>query len=134
MRFEISTDQARMDVGRVSEAIVTSPWGEGRSQALHERAFANSVCVGAFLDGDQVGFARAVTDRAIFAYVADVFVWPEHRGHGIGKTMMQALLDHPDLATVQYWMLRTADAHSLYEPFGFVTTEDGMFMRLVRQP
>lgn len=96
--------------------------------------FANSLCLGAYADGEQVGFARVVTDYACFAYVADVIVWPDRRGLGIGKKLVQAVLDHPELASVTGFSLRTSDAHSLYEKFGFVTSTDGMYMRLARQP
>jgi len=131
---EISFDRSRIDFQKTSEVIKASYWGEGRSDELHRRAFDNSFCVAAFMDGEQVGFARVVTDYACFAYLCDVIVWPDRRGAGIGKKMIAALLAHPDLATVGGWSLRTSDAHSLYEQFGFVVSNDGMYMRLARQP
>ena len=67
----------------------------------------------------QVGFARVVTDRATFAYVADVFILPTHRGGGLSKRLMEAILAHPDLQGLRRWMLATADAHGLYRQFGF---------------
>ncbi|MEO5322681.1 GNAT family N-acetyltransferase [Mesorhizobium sp. CC13] len=129
---EISFDVSRIDFDKTSEVIKASYWGDDRSDDIHRRAFANSLCVGAYIDGEQVGFARVITDYACFAYVADVIVWPERRGHGIGKKLIQALLDHPELASVTGFSLRTADAHSLYEKFGFVTATDGLYMRLSR--
>lgn len=131
---EISFDLSRIDFGKTSEVIKASYWGAQRNDALNRRAFENSLCVGAYLDGQQVGFARVVTDYACFAYVCDVVVWPEHRGLGIGKKLIQALLDHPELATVTGWSLRTSDAHTLYNKFGFEVSSDGMYMRLARQP
>lgn len=131
---EISFDLSRIDFGKTSEVIKASYWGSQRNDDLNRRAFENSLCVGAYLEGQQVGFARVVTDYACFAYVCDVIVWPEHRGLGIGKKLMQALLDHPDLATVTGWSLRTSDAHTLYNKFGFEVSSDGMYMRLARQP
>ena len=131
---EISFDLSRVDFDKTSEVIKASYWGEQRSDDLNRRAFENSLCVGAYLGGQQVGFARVVTDYACFAYVCDVIVWAEHRGLGIGKRLMQALLDHPDLATVTGWSLRTSDAHTLYNKFGFEVSNDGMYMRLARQP
>ncbi len=89
---------------------------------------------GAYVEGEQVGFARVITDYACFAYVADVIVWPERRGLGIGKKLVRALLDHPELAGVTSFSLRTADAHGLYEQFGFETATDGRYMRLSRKP
>ena len=70
-------------------------------------------------DGLQVGFARAVSDRATFAWLADVFVLPEHRGGGLGKRLVAAVLDHHELRPMRRWMLATADAHGLYRRFGF---------------
>ncbi|GAA2873330.1 GNAT superfamily N-acetyltransferase [Aminobacter niigataensis] len=131
---EISFDASRIDFDKTSEVIKASYWGEGRTDEIHRRAFANSLCLGAYVDGEQVGFARVVTDYACFAYVADVIVWPGRRGLGIGKKLIQALLDHPELASVTGFSLRTSDAHSLYKKFGFVTSTDGMYMRLARQP
>jgi GNAT superfamily N-acetyltransferase len=132
--LEISFDRSRIDFRATSDVIKASYWGEGRSDESHRRAFDNSLCVGAYLDGRQVGFGRAITDYAHFAYIADVIVWPEHRGVGIGKKLIQALLDHPELASVSGWSLRTTDAHALYERFGFVTSNDSMYMRLLRPP
>ncbi|GAA4114999.1 GNAT family N-acetyltransferase [Aminobacter aganoensis] len=131
---EISFDLSRIDFGKTSEVIKASYWGAERSDEINRRAFDNSLCVGAYLDRRQVGFARVVTDNACFAYVCDVIVWPEHRGLGIGTGLVQALLDHPDLASVTGWSLRTSDAHGLYNKFGFEVSNDGMYMRLARQP
>lgn len=131
---EISFDPLRIDFDRTSDEIRQSYWGAARNDALNRRALDNSLCVGAYLDGKQVGFARVVTDYACFAYVCDVIVWAEHRGLGIGKKLVQALLDHPDLKSVTGWSLRTSDAHSLYEKFGFEVSNDGMYMRFARQP
>ncbi|WP_312891178.1 GNAT family N-acetyltransferase [Mesorhizobium silamurunense] len=80
----------------------------------------------AYIDGKQVGFARAITDYTVFAYLADVIIWPGHRGQGIGKRLVQAR------KTVSHWSLSTNDAHSLYEKFGFKI--DGRYMRLERKP
>lgn len=131
---EISFDGARIDFDKTLEVIKASYWGEGRSDDINRRAFSNSLCVGAYVDGEQVGFARVITDYACFAYFADVIVWPDRRGLGIGKKLVAALLAHPELADVSSFSLRTADAHSLYEKFGFETATDGMFMRLARKP
>jgi N-acetylglutamate synthase-like GNAT family acetyltransferase len=70
--------------------------------------------LGAYLDGNQVGFGRTITDRTVFAYLADVIIWPEYRGRGIGTRLVQALIDHPDCRTVIHWSLSTNDAHGLY--------------------
>lgn len=129
---DISFDRNRLDFKATSEIIKASYWGSRRSDDVHRRAFDNSLCAAAFLGDEQVGFARVVTDYACFAYLCDVIVWPEHRGAGIGKKLISALLDHPELATVGGWTLRTADAHSLYAAFGFEASADGKTMHLRR--
>jgi GNAT superfamily N-acetyltransferase len=94
-------------------------WAQGRTRDTVERTIRHSLCVGAYDGSRQVGFGRAITDRATFAYIADVFVLPEHRGQGIAKRLMAALLEHPDLSGIQVMLLRTRDAHGLYRAFGF---------------
>ncbi len=89
-----------------------------------ERAVAFSLCLGAYGPQGQIGFARAVTDRAVFAWMSDVFILPVARGKGIGRALVAALLDHPELATIVRWLLVTRDAHGLYESFGFTRFED----------
>jgi ribosomal protein S18 acetylase RimI-like enzyme len=98
-----------------------------------ERAFANSLAVGAFVRGEQVGCARLVTDRVSFGYLADVMVHPDHRGRGLGHAMTRGLLEHPDARGLRRILLATRDAHGLYADFGFLPLEDpGLFMQLRR--
>lgn len=132
--IEISFDPARIDFRATSDQLMASYWGGTRDDALNRRAFDNSLCVGAYIGGRQVGFARAITDYTVFAYIADVIIWPEHRGRGIGKRLVQALIDHPEVRDVPHWSLSTSDAHTLYEKFGFKTSTDGRYMRLERKP
>lgn len=117
--IDISTDQARIDVDLVHRFLSASYWASGRSREIVERSIQNSLCFGAYKDAQQVGFGRAITDRAVFAYIADVFVLPEYRGAGIGKALIGAMLAHPELAGLQVMMLRTRDAGGLYSQFGF---------------
>jgi len=131
---EISFDMSRIDFRATSDLLTASYWGAGRSDEFHRRAFANSLCVGAYIDGNQIGFGRAITDRTVFAYLADIIVWPEHRGQGIGKQLVRALIDHPELGTVSHWSLSTGDAHGVYEKLGFKRSTDGRYMRLDRSP
>ena len=130
--LEISFDQLRLDFQATSDLLKASYWGLRRTDEVYRRAFENSVCAIALIDGKQVGFARASGDRAVFARISDVIVWPEHRGKGIGKALVQALLDHPELLMVSTWMLNTSDAHGLYARFGFRPAIDGNEMRLDR--
>jgi GNAT superfamily N-acetyltransferase len=102
-----------------------SYWARGIPHKIVERSIANSMVFGARLPGHgepkdrQIGYARVVTDRATFAYLADVFVLKAYRGQGIAKQLLSAIKDHPDLQGLRHWMLATADAHTLYERFGF---------------
>ena len=108
-----------LDVDQVHRFLSTSYWAGGRSRAVVERSIDNSLCFAAFRGSRQVAFGRAITDRAVFAYIADVFVVPECRGAGIGKALISAMLDHPDLRGLQVMLLRTRDAAGLYSKFGF---------------
>jgi GNAT superfamily N-acetyltransferase len=120
MAYEISTDRARLDIALIHRFLSEEAyWAKGRDRATVERSIENSMPFGAYLDGRQVGFARVVTDYATFAWLADVFVLPEHRGHGLGKRLVEAAISHPDLAGHQRWLLGTADAHDLYRRYGF---------------
>ncbi|MBZ9808065.1 GNAT family N-acetyltransferase [Mesorhizobium sp. BR1-1-9] len=131
---EISFDLSRIDFRATSDLLMASYWGGGRSDETHRRAFANSLCAAAYIDGSQVGFGRAITDRTVFAYLADIIVWPQHRGQGIGSRLVQALIDHPELGSVSHWSLSTNDAHGVYERLGFKPSTDGRYMRLDRKP
>lgn len=130
--MEITHDLARLDFRTTSDLLKASYWGGQRTDEINRRAFANSICAIALVDGRQAGFARASGDRAVFARISDVIVWPEHRGKGIGKALVEALLGHPELRTVSTFMLNTADAHGLYVRYGFRPVSDGNEMRLDR--
>lgn len=130
--MEITHDLARLDFRATSDLLMASYWGGQRTDEIHRRAFSNSICAIALIDGRQVGFARAAGDRAVFARISDVIVWPEHRGKGIAKALVESLLNHPELATVTTFMLNTSDAHGLYARYGFKPVADGNEMRLDR--
>ncbi|TWD79428.1 acetyltransferase (GNAT) family protein [Kribbella amoyensis] len=138
MRWEHGTfvaddDPARLDVDVVHGFLKTAYWSEGIPRDLVAKSIEGSLNVGVYAeDGTQVGYARAVTDRATFAYIADVFVLPEYRGHGLGRFVVSTLLDHPDLQGLRRLMLATADAHDLYRAYGFGDLADPSFF-LVRQ-
>jgi len=117
--FEISTDAARIDVTLVHRFLTDSYWAKGIPLPVVERSIRNSLCFGVYHRNQQVGFARVVTDRSTFAYLADVFVLPEFRGRGLSKWMMRCFLAHPDVQGLRRWSLATRDAHKLYEQFGF---------------
>lgn len=114
-----SFDPAQFDVAAIHAFLSTSYWSPGVPLQVVEKAIAGSLCIGALHCGAQVGFARLVTDRATFAYLADVYVLPEHRGQGVSRAMLKALFAHPDVQGLRRMMLATRDAHALYAKFGF---------------
>ena len=115
----LSDDRARLDLSRVHGWLASSYWSPGIDRALMERAFAGSHCLGAYRDGVQVGVARAITDRATFAWIADVWVDEPARGGGLGRRMVGWFLDHPDYAGIRRVGIVTADAHGVYARLGF---------------
>ena len=117
--YEISSDTSRLNVTAIHAFLTQTYWSPGIPFATVERAVRNSVCVGAYVGNEQVGFARMVTDRATFAYLADVYVLKEHRGNGLSRRMMEAIMQLPELHGLRRMMLVTRDAHGLYEKFGF---------------
>lgn len=117
--FTVTCDPTKMDRAVIAEFLRSSYWAKDIPPATVERSLAHSLCF-ALLDGDrQVGFARAISDRATIAYLADVFVLPEYRGRGLSKWLMECVTSHPELQGLRRWMLATRDAHGLYEKFGF---------------
>jgi GNAT superfamily N-acetyltransferase len=117
--LEISSDPSRIDVEFVCGFLATSYWAQGRSREVVERSVRHSLCYGVYHASRQVAFGRAITDLAVFAYFADIFVVHEYRRRGIGKALIAAMLEHPDLRSLPVVMLRTRDAHGLYAQFGF---------------
>ena len=118
--YELSTDPARIDRDLVHRFLHDEAyWAVGVPRDVVERCIDNSVCFGVYRGGEQVGFARVVTDRAAIAYLADVFVVAEHRGRGLGTWLVESVMSHPDLQGLRRFMLGTKDAYALYERFGF---------------
>jgi GNAT superfamily N-acetyltransferase len=118
-QYEISTERGRLDVALIHDFLRSSYWARGISRAVVERSIEHSLCFGAYLGGRQAGFARVITDFAALAYIADVFVVPEHRGRGVSKLLMRAILEHPELQQLRRFLLATQDARGLYAQFGF---------------
>src|SRR4051812_20829395 len=118
--YVISTDRERLDVRAIHEFLADeSYWARGVTREVVEKSIANSLPFGAYRGDEQVGFARVVTDRATFAWLADVFVLPSARGGGLGKALIETVVGHPDVSGVRRHLLATRDAHGLYERFGF---------------
>ena len=133
--YEISTDRSRLDRRAIHAFLTESYWSPGVPLDVVDRGIERSLCFGLYAPGgEQAGFARAVTDGAQFAYVADVFVLAAHRGRGLGKWLVATVLEHPDLTACRRVMLATADAHSLYASFGFTPADPERVMEYLRSP
>jgi GNAT superfamily N-acetyltransferase len=115
----VTTDRSRLDLDVIHGFLTTSYWARGVPREIVARSMEHSLCFGAFDEDRQVGFARVISDRATFAYICDVFALESHRGHGVGKSLMAAIMSHPDLQGLRRWTLSTRDAHGLYRQFGF---------------
>jgi GNAT superfamily N-acetyltransferase len=122
--FTISTDPALLDRALIHEFLRGSYWAPGIDRDTVDRSIENALCFGVYEGSAQAGFARVITDRATFAYVADVFVLDAYRGQGLGVWLMEAIRAHPELKGLRRWMLMTRDAHGLYEKFGFRRIDD----------
>ena len=117
--YEITTDASRLDVDAIHDFLSKTYWSPGVPKSKVARAIANSICFGVFLGSKQVGFARVITDRATFAYLADVYILEEHRGKGLAHEVIQKIMQHSDLQGLRRMLLATRDAHSLYARHGF---------------
>lgn len=117
--FIISTDPERLDVRTIHAVLTESYWAKGISFDVVKRSIEHSLPFGLYRGAEQIGFARAVTDRATFAYLADVFVIDAYRGRGLGTWLMETIVSHPELQGLRRWVLLTRDAHGLYRKFGF---------------
>jgi GNAT superfamily N-acetyltransferase len=118
----ISTDPARLDFDAICDFLTRAYWARGRPREATERAYAHSLVFGLYDGSRQIGVARIVSDYAIFAYLMDVFIHEDHRGRGLGKWLLETILEYPDLKNVRRWMLATSDAHELYARYGFKST------------
>ena len=118
--FEISTDPVRIDLATVHKFLTNSYWAKGIPLETVQRSIANSLGFGVYHAGRQVGFARVISDRATFAYLADVFILEDYRGRGLSQWLMECIVGHPDLQGLRRWMLATQDAHGLYQRYGFI--------------
>jgi GNAT superfamily N-acetyltransferase len=134
--YEVSTDLERLDVEVLHGFLVEAEWSRGVPRAVLLRSLAHSLCFGLYAPGGaQAGFARVVSDRAVFAYLGDVFVLPEHRRGGLAIWLVRCVLAHPELQGLRRWYLATEDAHGLYARFGFVTPKNpSPHMFLERSP
>ena len=128
-QFTISNDSSRLDVDVICDFLSRAYWADKRLRSDIERSIENSINFGIY-DGDrQIGFARVLSDKAVFAYIMDVFVHEDYRGKGLGKWLMECIMAHPELQRIRRWMLATNDAHELYRQFGFTEIDNpGLWM------
>ena len=131
--YAFTSDTSKVDVALVHRWLSEeSYWAKGIPLDVVRRSIANSICFSIHHKTDgQVGFARVITDRASFAYLADVFLLTPHRGKGLSKQLMTFIQAHPDLQGLRRWLLATRDAHALYAQYGFFPPVPGRLMERV---
>jgi len=133
--YKVSSETDDMDIAVIHGYISRSYWAKNVPLITMKKAIKNSLCFGVFTDsGEQVAFARMVTDSATFAYLADVFVLDEHRGKGISKLLMKNIIEHPNLQGIRRMVLATSDAHGLYNKFGFKALSSPEFFMELHRP
>lgn len=117
--FTIDTEKSRLNMDFIHDYLShQSYWAQGRPRDVVEKSIEHSICFGVYEDNRQVGFARAVTDYATFAWLCDVFIAASHQGNGLGKWLIERVVDHPDLRELRITLLATRDAHELYRQYG----------------
>ncbi len=132
--YIISTDSSLLNVGVIHNYLSNeSYWANNIPAEVVEKSINNSLCFGLYYNDQQIGFARVVTDKATFAYLADVFIISVHRGKGLSKWMMEVIQSHPELQGLRRWMLGTRDAHGLYEQFGWTVLDEDTRKRFMQR-
>ena len=133
--FNIRTNIDDMDFDTVYQFLSQSYWAKGIPRTTLRKAMMNSFCFGVFDEQKkQVGFARLITDKATFAYLADVFILESHRGMGLSKWLVEIIVKHPELQGLRRMVLATKDAHGLYSQYGFKSIENPEMLMQIWQP
>jgi GNAT superfamily N-acetyltransferase len=130
----VSTDKSKLNVSFVQNFLKDIYWAAGRTIEEVQTTIDASFCFGVYLDDEQIGFARVVTDYVVFAYLMDVFIDEKHRGKGYSSILIDAMMKEPQLQQVKIWRLATSDAHFLYEKFGFrpLATPEKMMEKVIK--
>jgi len=133
MEYSISTDKSKLNLEAIHDYLChKSYWAKGRSLDRVKKSIENSISFGLYdSKNNMLGFARVVTDHIVFAYLMDLFIFEEYQGNGFGTKLVQHIIEQPELQ-VRLWFLGTADAHGLYEKFGFSNLDNAdrfMFKR-----
>jgi len=119
-RYLISTDPARLDITAIHDFLTNeSYWAKGIQRETVEKAIAHSLCFGVYEAGQQIGYARVISDYATYGYLDDVYLLESYRGKGLGKWLMECVVSHPELQTLRRFMLATRHAQKFYNQFGF---------------
>lgn len=117
--IRITNDKNELDLDTVHQFLTTTYWSKDIPKHVVKKSIENSLTVGMLSDGQLIGFGRAITDYATFAYLADIYVKPEFRGNGYSKIIVKALLDQSGAEHLRRILLATSDAHGLYRKFDF---------------
>ncbi len=131
--ISVSNDKEKLNIKLIHNYLSNeSYWAKGRSIEAVKKSIKNSLCFGVYIDDEQVGFARVITDYTIFAWIMDVFILPDYQWQGLGKKLMESIVNHKDLQGLKRWGLGTDDAHGLYKKFGFTSLAkpDNMMERI----
>jgi GNAT superfamily N-acetyltransferase len=115
----VSTDKAKLNLPFIQHFLKDIYWAAGRTMEEVQTTIDHSLCFGIYLDDEQIGFARVITDYVVFAYLMDVFIDEKHRGKGYSTLLIDAMMKEPQLQKIKVWRLATTDAHFLYQKFGF---------------
>ena len=132
--ISVSTDKSKLDLKTIHAFLTQSYWGKDRTLEQVQKTIENSMCFGIYLNEEQIGFARVLSDTIIFAYLMDVFILEKYRGNGYSKILLTKILDNPELKDVNKCFLATRDTHKLYQQFGFKEiTHPEIYMDRVRK-
>ncbi|MEY4903872.1 MAG: hypothetical protein RLZZ292_1687 [Bacteroidota bacterium] len=130
----VSSDKDKLDLDVIHSFLTTSYWATGRTIEQVKTSIENTICFGLYLDHEQIGFARVLTDKVVFAYLMDVFVVEKHRGKGYAQILLNDVFSYPEFSDIGKWFLGTRDAHNLYKKFQFVEIPNPkMFMHKLKK-
>jgi N-acetylglutamate synthase-like GNAT family acetyltransferase len=120
--FILSDNKDHLDVDKIYQFLTEkSTWAKGIDLQTVKTSIEHSICIGAYKNNEQVGYCRIITDYATFGNLVDVIVWPDYRGLGISKLLMDAVVNHVSVKNIRRFTLATSDAHGLYAQFGFTS-------------
>jgi len=132
--FSISADKSLLNLNYTYEFLTQqSYWAKNLPFDKFQTSIENSTCFGVYHHQKQIGFARVISDNSTFAYLADVFIDTNYRKQSLSKWLLQSILKHPNYTGLRRWLLATADAHGLYQQFGFESlNQPERFMQLFK--